>query len=187
MHPYHPLQQKTGNRNKTGTLFLEFNWWGKRLSCFKKTANSVTKRLKKWEFSLDTRNRILKINLPQLVCKAPSYLDTRVAAEVEIKLGWVCYAGVNGGSRRNVATCTTLKNEKQEKAEISNKSSSKKEWHVQAEQNAGQLCTWRSRASDIFIIYHISSNKRPRSNQRPPHCPKYQTSAPFPPPYVFSW
>ena len=71
-----------------------------------------------------------------LVCKVLSYLDTSVAAEVEIKLGWVCYAGVNGGSRRNVATCTTLKNEKQENAETSNQSTSKKEWHVQAEQNA---------------------------------------------------
>jgi len=40
-----------------------------------------------------------------------------VAAEVEIKLGWVCYAGVNGGSRGNVATCTTLKNEKKKKTQ----------------------------------------------------------------------
>ena len=117
---------------------------------------------------MDIRNRILKINLPPLVCKVLSYLDTRVAAEVEIKLGWVCYAGVNGGSRRNVTTCTTLKNENQENAETSIQSGSKKQWYVQAEQ----LCKWRSRTSDLFIIYRISSNKRP-----PPWL-KYQTSAP---------
>ena len=88
-----------------------------------------------------------------LVCKVLSYLDTRVAAEVEIKLGWVCYAGVNGGSRRNVATCTTLKNEKQENAETSNQSTSKKEWHVQAEQNAL-----------LFIVYCFVCQKLYKSN-----------------------
>ena len=153
----------------------------------KKIANSVTESLKKMRIFIGHSQSNIENKSTRLVCKVLSYLDTRVAAEVEIKLGWVCYAGVNGGSRRNVATFTTLKNEKQENAETSNQSTSKKEWHVQAEQNAGQLCTWRSRASDLFIIYHISSNKRLRSNQRPPHCPKYQTSAPFPPPYVFSW
>ena len=88
-----------------------------------------------------------------LICKVLSYLDTRVAAEVEIKLGWVCYAGVNGGSRRNVATCTTLKNEKQENAETSNQSTSKKEWHVQAEQNAL-----------LFIAYCFVCQKLYKSN-----------------------
>ena len=149
----------------------------------------MTKTVKKWVTgSLDTCNRILKINLPPLVCKVLSYLDTRVAAEVEIKLGWVCYAGVNGGSRRNVTTCTTLKNEKQENAETSIQSSSKKQWYVQAEQ----LCKWRSRASDLFIIYHISSNKRPPpwpkyQTSAPPSPPSPQKSAPFPPQSVFSW